>query len=93
MKKHHRGIVFFSVILILGFTVYLMVNEQWLVLLFSFIFISVLSALSLQLYHFYTLYQKDNLMKKELMMPCHYCEAPIYKTDKQCPYCKKSISL
>lgn len=45
----------------------------------------------LQLYHTFTLFKRDSEDQALNMRPCPHCANPIYKTDKQCPYCKKTF--
>lgn len=39
----------------------------------------------------YILFKNDAIQMKNQQRPCPFCEAPIYKSDKTCPYCRRDV--
>ncbi|TVP95442.1 MAG: hypothetical protein EA374_03935 [Acholeplasmatales bacterium] len=39
----------------------------------------------------YTLFRQDAIATRKQQRPCPFCEAPVYKTDTVCPYCRRAI--
>ena len=41
----------------------------------------------------YVLFKHDAIQTRNQQRPCPYCEAPIYKSDTTCPYCRRDVSV
>ena len=62
-----------------------------LILTIMSVILIVTMIVATQLFHSYTLFKRDKDDQAVHMRPCPHCAIPIYKTDKACPYCKKTF--